>query len=365
MYLADTLSHAFLPDVNACELTQELEAVDHRAFLPVSKERWQQIKYATADDPVLQQLRATIRQGWPKQRSDVPGCLYVYFDIGDVLTVQDELVFKGQLLVVPASLRKGRMAVLYSSHIGIEGCVRKTRPSCDSTSQSTPRQPSQRTAATAGGGDPTLGQSRRRPLRSRQQHSISHFRLLQQFHSSCSSQDHDVRQCHQRNESHIRAVWYPSTCSSQTTASSSLPPNFLFSRYNLFPLPSSIEWKGRKPCENSEKALQRIRPIRVLSPVLDWRNTPTEGFGTSPAQRLMGRRCKTLVPVAGTLLQPRYSTETRALIGSKQRKQQHCNHHVKPLQPIDQGESVRMKLPGQKTRSPDTCFERLAREATK
>ena len=267
MYLADTLSHAFLPDVNACEFTQELEAVDHRAFLPVSKERWQQIEYASADDSVLQQLRATIRQGWPKQRSDVPGCLYAYFDIGDVLTVQDELVFKGQPLVVPASLRKGRMAVLYSSHIGIEGCVRKTRPSCDSTSQSTPRQPSQRTAVTAGGGDPTLGQSRRRPLRSRQQHSISHFRLLQQFHSSCSSQDHDVRQCHQRNESRIRAVWYPSTCSSQTTASSSLPPNFLFSRYNLFPLPSSIEWKGRKPCENSEKALQRIRPIRVLSPV--------------------------------------------------------------------------------------------------
>ena len=40
--------------------------------------------------------------------------------------------------------------------------------------------------------------------------------------------------------------------------------------------------------------------------LLDWRNTPTEGVGTSPAQRLMGRRCKTLLPVAGTLLQPRY-----------------------------------------------------------
>ena len=25
--------------------------------------------------------------------------------------------------------------------------------------------------------------------------------------------------------------------------------------------------------------------------LLDWRNTPTEGIGTSPAQRLMGRRC--------------------------------------------------------------------------
>ena len=55
----------------------------------------------------------------------------------------------------------------------------------------------------------------------------------------------------------------------------------------------------------------------------------------APPQRLMGRRCKTLAPVAGTLLQPRYSTEeeTRALIGSNQRQQHHYNHHVKPLQP--------------------------------
>ncbi|KAK2178690.1 hypothetical protein NP493_533g00035 [Ridgeia piscesae] len=27
--------------------------------------------------------------------------------------------------------------------------------------------------------------------------------------------------------------------------------------------------------------------------LLDWRNTPSEGMGTSPAQRLMRRRCKT------------------------------------------------------------------------
>ena len=54
MYLADTLSHAFLLEVNA---------VDHRAFLPVSKERRQQIKHASVDYPALQQLRTTIRRG--------------------------------------------------------------------------------------------------------------------------------------------------------------------------------------------------------------------------------------------------------------------------------------------------------------
>ena len=91
--------------------------------------------------------------------------------------------------------------------------------------------------------------------------------------------------------------------------------------------------------------------------LLDWRNTPTEGVGTSPAQRLMGRRCKTLLPVAATLLQPRYSTEedTRALVGMKQRQQYYYNKHTKSLKPISPGETVRMKLPGQSNWSAGTC----------
>ena len=67
--------------------------------------------------------------------------------------------------------------------------------------------------------------------------------------------------------------------------------------------------------------------------VLDWRNTPTEGVGTSSAQRLFGRRCKTLLPVSGTLVQPRHSTdeETRAIIVTKRQQQHFYNRHTKPL----------------------------------
>ena len=102
--------------------------------------------------------------------------------------------------------------------------------------------------------------------------------------------------------------------------------------------------------ENAVKTVKRLFTKRRESgqseflALLDWRNMPTEGVGTSPAQRLMGRRCKTLLPVAGTLLQPRYSTEeeTRALMGKKKQQQFYYNKHTKPLQPIDQGETVRM-----------------------
>ena len=46
--------------------------------------------------------------------------------------------------------------------------------------------------------------------------------------------------------------------------------------------------------------------------LLDWHNTPTEGVGTSPAQRFLGRRCRTLLPMTGALLKPQYPTEEDA-----------------------------------------------------
>jgi len=38
--------------------------------------------------------------------------------------VQDHLVFKGQHLAIPASLRREIMAAVHVSHIGTDGCIR-------------------------------------------------------------------------------------------------------------------------------------------------------------------------------------------------------------------------------------------------
>ena len=48
--------------------------------------------------------------------------------------------------------------------------------------------------------------------------------------------------------------------------------------------------------------------------LFDWHNTPSEGMGTSPSQRLMGRRCKTLLPMAALLLQPRHSAVSNSCV---------------------------------------------------
>lgn len=91
--------------------------------------------------------------------------------------------------------------------------------------------------------------------------------------------------------------------------------------------------------------------------LLDWRNTPTEGLGTSPAQRFLGRRCKTLLPAHGALLKPQFPTEkdTQAINRQKQRQQYYYDKHARSLKPLTSGDAVRMQLPGEKTWSLGVC----------
>ena len=77
----------------------------------------------------------------------------------------------------------------------------------------------------------------------------------------------------------------------------------------------------------------------------------------------MGRRCKTLLPIEGKLLQPRYDSEGEALalLGAKQRQTFHYNRHTKPLEEIRPGETVRVKLSGKERWTKGTCAEALDR----
>ena len=74
---------------------------------------------------------------------------------------------------------------------------------------------------------------------------------------------------------------------------------------DFFAVPSKVQWKGRVSCQLIKKA-QRDNKDPWLC-LLDYRNTPTTGMQTSPAQRLMSRRTKTLVPISSNIIIPRSS----------------------------------------------------------
>ena len=81
--------------------------------------------------------------------------------------------------------------------------------------------------------------------------------------------------------------------------------------------------------------------------LLDFRNTPTQNMETSPAQRLMNRRTKTLMPTSGSLLRPKVVENAAAKIKMNQDRQAHYyNKGAKDLPMLAEEAVVRVAPSG-------------------
>ena len=78
--------------------------------------------------------------------------------------------------------------------------------------------------------------------------------------------------------------------------------------------------------------------------LLVWRNTPTIGMNSSPAQRLFGRRLRNNLPIASTLLKPQIQTDVLERKQQNNEKQaQYYNRGAKDLPELNEGDTVRIK----------------------
>ena len=307
-----------------------------------------------------------------------------YYDSRDELTVQGNLIFKGQLLVVPAAVRTELMSVAHASHIGIEGCLRRMRE-CLYWPRMTTQVKDYISKC-----DICLSHRSAPPREPLQQHDF--------VARPWSKIGADLCQLHGRTllvvcdyYSNFFEVARLNTVTTRSVVREFLPmsarfglpdvlvtdngPQFASAEFAVFVRKKGITHLTSSPhyAQSNGKSENAVKTLKLIfakakqsgeseyMALLDWRNTPSEGMGTSPAQRLMGRRCKTLLPTAGTLLKPRYDTnaDTRALAGRKRRQSFYYNQHTHPLPPINEGTTVRMRLPGEKTWTPGTCTEQV------
>ena len=96
-------------------------------ILPVSEEKHDEILGRTSKDEVFQLLKEVILTGWPADKKILPAVLNPYYSYRDELSVYDELIFRGERLVIPHALRYQTMKQLHSSHLVINGCLRRAR----------------------------------------------------------------------------------------------------------------------------------------------------------------------------------------------------------------------------------------------
>ena len=100
-----------------------------RKQLFVTDKRLDRIKSGIESDMQMRALKRTIIEGWPEMRSNCDPKVLDYFNHRDELSVEDGLIFRGQRIIVPASLRNETLSQIHKGHMGVTKSVERAKDS--------------------------------------------------------------------------------------------------------------------------------------------------------------------------------------------------------------------------------------------
>ena len=125
--LADVLSRKYLSIMDKPD--KHLEAQVHATVrnLPISDGKLASVQQETLKDSQLQQLTTVINEGWPEHRHECPAHVREYWTVKEDLSVINDIVFKGERIVLPKSLRSEMLNKIHTGHMGMEKCKERAR----------------------------------------------------------------------------------------------------------------------------------------------------------------------------------------------------------------------------------------------
>lgn len=94
MYVADTLSRAYLPVSDKDEEKASVFDIDQISYISILEGKIRKIKEAAEADESMKLLKSVIQSGWPECRDDLPRAVQCYFPFRDELVVQNGLILK-------------------------------------------------------------------------------------------------------------------------------------------------------------------------------------------------------------------------------------------------------------------------------
>ena len=100
--VTDALSRLHLPDTDF-QMQRDIEAYVHSVMktLPVSDSQLRKIRQLTEHDKQLSTLQSVIQHGWPSTRKKCSFEASAFWNIRSELVEVDEIVFKGQRIIIP------------------------------------------------------------------------------------------------------------------------------------------------------------------------------------------------------------------------------------------------------------------------
>ena len=305
MYLADTLSRAFLE--NADHTQGRFDRMNAVKSVPMTDESLEEIKRSTHDDEVLQQLKTVIQSGWPEDKHLLPIVLTLYYGYRDELRKKERI---------------------HSSHIGINGCLRRARECMFWPCMSADLKQYISQCETCGTYE----------IKQQKKTVMSHefterpwdkigvdlytidsndYLIVVDYFSNFWEIDHltdtKASTAIKKLNCHFARQGIPEVVISDNG------PQFACEQFPTFASDWGFEHRPGSPghqqtngkaeaaAKQAKSLLRKARKTKgdLHLALLALRNTPTESMGTSPAQRLLGRRCRTLLPTTKGLLKPK------------------------------------------------------------
>lgn len=328
LYLADTLSRAALPTNSEATVTGfnvfRLDLEKTSCGNPrISMETYNELREATQADPMLIQLSNIIVSGWPPKKEDLPDCLQQFWNYRDELTIYNGVIFKTNRAVVPSSLQSKMLQKIHISHFGSDSNIRMAKdvlywpgmqaairdlctncPTCAQYSQQLPREPMMshpipelpwqyvsQDLCTYQGTDYLI--------------TVDHF---SDYFEVDTLEDTRSTTIIDKTKRHFARFGIPTICLTDNG------PQFISVEYKQFaktygfkhitssPYHSQSNGKAEATVKIAKNMIKKAQDLQLA--LLIYRNTPPQGHSYSPAQRLLGRRTRGLLPMSYPLLVP-------------------------------------------------------------
>ena len=362
MVLADTLSRA---PISEASTEMEFWNVNVVHELVARKSFREKVKRVTKEDVTLQVLKQVISEGWLNNKTALPEEVRQYFAVRDELTTADDLLFRGDRIVLPKCLQRELMQRVNKGHLGNNASLTRARECVYRPNMSNQLRDFISTCHSCCEHDvrQTKEPMEVRDILKRPWQTVSadlfqyggklflvtvdyfsDFFEMDELSSATSREFIDKLSNHFarygipelfiRDGDHNLEIW-----------GSINSPVCMFEHYLKTPCHSQSNGKAKSAVKEAKRLLKKAasadrNPKLIL---LGHRNTATGVIGLSPAQRMFNRRMQTQVPTTNQLLQPTlfHDESLKRRLQEKQEKyQSQYDKHPKKMITLKPGDTV-------------------------
>lgn len=375
LVIADALSRRPIPhrkedEEKVAEIFEFIDSV--RASWPTTSKYLEKIKQATARDPVLQKVASYIAGGWPKHQSAVSLPVQPYLQVQDQLSVVDGLVTHGSRLVIPESLKEDVLEKLHESHQGRGKCRERAGTSvwwpgigqdintvveaCSYCIENGPAQRHEPLMPTSLPGRPWEKVAADLCELNQRKYLITvdyYSRWIEIDLLGSTTSSAVIGKFKRIFATHGIPDVMMSDNGPQFSSDefASFANEYGFAHSTSSPHMPQANGLAERAVQTAKRVLSQPNSDRAL---LNYRDTPHAATGVSPAEALMGRRLRTLVPVLPQNLAPQVPSSALIQERDEAHKRSYKDaydkrHGARPLPPLQPGQEVRIRTDKQST----------------